>query len=493
VEVNHQFGGIMGAIHKLNTVRRRARKVLLGVAILGLGIVMGLPSAVADPGKGKGNAYAHKSQGFGHMTPYSRVAKLPVVKDKGKIDYEATYAKARAASIALATYVKEKVEADELGLDVIQGYDWILGGLEEDSAEGISEAVLRIPSSKLINPNLPASPANTKKANVMDLCNRKWASMALGVAPIVDDKKVVNGYIHSPTLPCEVAIWNDDKHIYVDMLDPNAIFTLFFTDVLFSEDMEDPAFADAIYAMPEQVKSEIMAIIYAALSEFDPEMSEMDQKIGPDYHSIEDIVEVVADSPYESPFLHMAYTKVGGAAFTSGESLVVAEGIIAAMSTHADNPGVHPTPITDDYQGNHVNGLLDDVLSEKSSWRSARLSPITIPGKNHIIEACSPKYAKMALGTGLHHATALPCEITVQIVDLDANGTKESLVISYLDPGFMLNALFADVTDAEKEGFADIPGTIMEDLQNVVTAALEFQNSGMDLNPNERIFYNMLP
>ena len=485
----------MGAIHQSNEAGGWTRKVLLGGAILGLGIIMGLPSAVAN--QGKGNAYAHKSQGFGHMTPYSRVAKLPVVKNHGKIDYEATYAKARAASIALATYVKEKVEAEELGLDVIQGYDWILGGLEEDSAEGISEAVLRIPSSKKINPDLPSSPANTKKANVMDLCNKKWASMALGVAPIVDDKKIVNGYTHSPTLPCEVAIWNDDKHIYVDMLDPNAIFTLFFTDVLFSEDMEDPAFADAIYAMPQQVKSEIMAIIYAALSEFDPEMTEMDQKIGPDYHSIDDVVAVVADSPYASPFMHVAYTQADDEAFTPADSLAVAEAIIAAMSTHDNNPGVHPTPITADYEGTPlVDGTtLDDVLSTASSWRSARLSPITIPGKNHIIEACSPKYAKMALGTGLHHATALPCEITVQILDLDldGSGSKESLVISYLDPGFMLNALFADVTDAEKEGFADIPETIMVDLQNVVTAALEFGNSGMDLNPSEQIYYNMLP
>jgi len=453
--------------------------------------------------QGKGNAYAHKSQGFGHMTPYSRVAKLPVVKVRGKIDYEATYAKARAASIALATYVKQTVEAEALGLDVIQGYDWILGGMEEgdDSAEGISEAVLRIPAAKKINPNLPASPSNTKKANVMDLCNKKWASMALGVAPIVDDKKVINGYTHAPTLPCEVAIWNDDKHIYVDMLDPNAIFTLFFTDVLFSDDMEDPAFADAIYAMPEQVKSEIMAIIYAALSEFDPEMSEMDQKIGPDYHSIEDVVEVVDGSPYASPFKHVAYTKVGDdLAFSPSESSAVAEAIIEAMSTHDDFPGVHPTPITDDHNGVPVTDIngdltidLDDALSGGSSWRSARLSPITIPGKNHIIEACSPKYAKMALGTGLHHATALPCEITVQIVDLDGNGSKESLVISYLDPGFMLNALFADVTDAEKALFGPVPEYIMDDLQNVVTAALEYQNSGMDLNPSEQIYYNMLP
>jgi len=469
-------------------------------------MVMGLASAVANQGKdenkGKGNAYAHKSQGFGHMTPYSRVAKLPVVKVHGKIDYEATYAKARAASIALATYVKEKIESEELGPDVIQGFDWILGGLEEDSAKGIDEAVLRIPASKPINPNFPLGAildngwVNVKKANVMDLCNKKWAKMALGVAPIIDDKKVVNGYTHAPTLPCEVAIWNDDKHIYVDMLDPNAIFTLFFTDVLFSDDMDYPAFADAIYALPVQVKSEIMAIIHAALSEFDHEMSEMDQKIGPDYHSIEDVIKVVEDSPYQSPFKHVAYTKFDDTAFTPSESLAVAEVIIETMSTHDDSPGVHPTQITADYEGTPLapGTTLDNILSAKSSWRSARLSPITIPGKNHIIEACSPKYAKMALGTGLHHATALPCEITVQILDLDldGSGSKESLVISYLDPGFMLNALFADVTEAEKESFADIPGNIMVDLQNVVTAALEMKY-GIDLNASEQIYYDMLP
>jgi hypothetical protein len=70
----------MGVIHQSNATGCWTRKVLLGGAILGLGIIMGLPSAVANQGKdedkGKGNAYAHKSQGFGYMTPYSRVARI---------------------------------------------------------------------------------------------------------------------------------------------------------------------------------------------------------------------------------------------------------------------------------------------------------------------------------------------------------------------------------------------------------------------------------
>ncbi|MES0328267.1 MAG: DUF302 domain-containing protein, partial [Gammaproteobacteria bacterium] len=130
---------------------------------------------------------------------------------------------------------------------------------------------------------------------------------------------------------------------------------------------------------------------------------------------------------------------------------------------------------------------LDSILSPKSSWRSARLEPISIPGKNHIIEACSPKYAKMAMGTGLSHVNALPCEITVKTI---SNRTK--LVVSYLDPDFMLKAMFADITDEEKAQFGAIPAIIMNDLQAIVKAALEV-NSGIAMNPGVQIKYNMLP
>ena len=98
------------------------------------------------------------------------------------------------------------------------------------------------------------------------------------------------------------------------------------------------------------------------------------------------------------------------------------------------------------------------------------------------------------MGTGAHHVTALPCEITVQIIDRDGDGAKESLVISYLDPHFMLGALFADISEEEALEFAAIPGYIMADLQKVVAAALDV-NSGIALNPGVQIndLYEMLP
>lgn len=474
-----------------NSVGQWVRQSLVGSAVLGLAMTMASPSVLAN----NGYAYAYGNDGFATVTPYNRVARLKVVRDaNGQVDYAATYAKGKAAAVHLARYVALNHDATVLGDAVIKGEDWVLGGTslacrktQTCTDEEISHAILQIPSPEPIDPNLPMSPSNTKKASVLDFCNEHYAKQALGVSPIVGDKKVVNGYSHTPALPCEVSIWNDDKNIYVDMLDPNAIFSLFFTDVLFSAEMQDPAFAEAITDLPPQVKSEIQAIILHAMNEFDAKTKVVDKQMGPEYKSMDEVIQVVASSPYGSPYLHVGYTKSDGSAFTDADSTAVTQAIINTMSIHGSaDEGVHPTVIDGD--GN----TLDSILSPGSSWRSARPTPLTLPGKNHVIEACSPKYAKMAMSTGLHHVTALPCEITVQIIDRDSNGSKETLVVSYLDPHFMLNALFADISEADKLAFASIPGNIMDDLQKVVAAALDV-NSGMSLNPGERIVYNMLP
>ncbi|NOQ90482.1 MAG: DUF302 domain-containing protein, partial [Gammaproteobacteria bacterium] len=215
----------------------------------------------------------------------------------------------------------------------------------------------------------------------------------------------------------------------------------------------------------------------------------MDKAMGPKYTSMDQVLAAVDESPENSPFLHIAYTKSDNSEFTPWESKAVAQTIINTMTKETDdNTGYHSTVINED--GDH----LESILSTGSSWRSGRLTPITIPGKNHVIEACSPKYAKMAMGTGAHHVTALPCEITVQTIDRDGDGAKESLVISYLDPHFMLGALFADVelTEELQDKFTAAAVNIKADLQKVVAAALDV-NSGLDLNGGVQISYDMLP
>ena len=495
------------------------KKALCGSTLMGLAMTMGATSAVAD-----------KVDQFKSFTPVSRIATIPLVEDEpGVVNYPASYARAREASVALATYVATLKEsaAEVLGSDVIKGVDWKLGGTSEDciskgasvpttcSEEEIDEAVLMIPSPYPINPNMPISDTNPiKKANVLDFCNGKYASLAMGVEPIIGSKSngsakyVVNGYSHAPALPCEVSIWLDDDNIKVDMLRPEAIFTLFFSDVLFSKEMQNKNFAKALNEMTVQVNSEIKAIILDALTKHaDSEyvIKEVNEEIGPVYDSMKDIIDVVDSSTYNSPYMHMSYTKLDGGVFTDGESKAVAQTIINTLSTHKNAPGVHTTYLEEDIEGNTVTDRegdgdtvinLDDVLSTGSSWRSARLEPISIPGKNHIIEACSPKYAKMAMGTGLSHVNALPCEITVKTID---GGNK--LVVSYLDPDFMLKSLFADISNKEKKQFGEIPEIIMTDLQNVVAAALDnikvdadtVDEYEIDLNPGVQISYDMLP
>ncbi len=469
---------------------RWARKVLASSVALGLAMSLGVSPAMA----GNGN------DDFATVTPYSRIARLPVVKDANdQVDHVATYAKVKAAALALANFVALYKDVTVLGDNVIKGEDWVLGGTSLTcrktltcTADEIKKAIIEIPTPQPINPYDPTylatgtvTEANTKKASVLDFCNEHYAKQALGVSPIVGDKKVVNGYSHTPALPCKVSIWNDDEHIYVDMKDPNAIFSLFFTDVLFSADMADPDFAEAISDLPPQVKSEIRAVVLHAMNEFDAKTKTVDKALGSKFLNMDQIIDVVATSPYQSPYLHIGYTKADGTAFTATDSTNVTQAIINTMSINGQpGAGTHPTII---------DGVtLDSILSPGSSWRSAKATPMTLPGNNHVIEACSPKYAKMAMGTGVHHVTALPCEVTVQIIDRDKNGTTETLVISYLDPHFMMNAMFGDISEEEKIAFAPVTDYIMDDLQKIVDAALEV-NSGIALNDGVRIQYNMLP
>ncbi len=437
-----------------------------------VGIVMGLAMSAGTSIAGQ---KAKKDNG-NLMTPFSRIAHIQVVKNEyGDIDRKATYDKARAVSVAIANYLANVNDAAESGFPA----DWIVGGHEGGGLP--EESIMKIPSPNLIDPENAS--LGIKFANVMDLCNSYYAKQALGVAPIAGtSKKVVNGYSHATALPCELSTWNDDENIYIDMLDPNAIFTIFFTDVLVSADMQDPEFAAAITALPVAVKSELKTVVYKALDAAGYKYNTKDKMIGPKYKTVEDIFEVVAASPNASPFKHVAYTKSDGTAFGPGETSAVAQAIIDTMSIHGETGA-----------GTH-DPALESILSPNSKWRSARHLPLGLPGKpekNWVIEACSPTYAKMAMGTGMHHATALPCEISVQRVDRDADGTTESLVISYLDPAFMFGAMFGDMSEAEKSALGEIPGYINSDLQNIVQFALDNEIGG--LNGGTQFYFTMLP
>jgi hypothetical protein len=409
------------------------------------------------------------------LTPFSRVALIGPIRDPIEAD-----AMAKEVATAIATYVatvNDTLPPTEFPAN------WILGGLEgEVTSEKIEEAILRIPTPYLIDPDEPMSTTNRKKVNVVEMCNPLFASKALGVTPVVDGDLttlIVNGYIHAPALPCEVAIYSEDRWVKVDMLNPEAIFTLFFTDVLFGEQMLDPDFAEAIQVLPVQVNEEIRTIIGLALDTAGIKFREQSRPLGPRYTSLEQVAEVVEEAPYESPYVHFTYTKKKGGDFTDAEVSAIAASIITTLSLD----GVHDPKL--DAQLN-----IDD-------WRSARPSPLIIPGKNFVIEACSPTNAIAAMGLGLEHATALPCEIAVKALNWDGVGGNEVLMITYLDPHFMFSALFSDafkeLTEEELEAFLDLPPLVLEDLQTIVKFALKKDNLGYALTKPEQEIFDMLP
>lgn len=419
------------------------------------------------------------------FTPFERIATLEVAKNAdGSVNYADTYAKAQAVADAIHLYIETEDDAAVSGFPA----NWIVGGSDENPAT-LSDAILQIPSVETIDPADAGS--GTYKVKVMDICNSYYAKKALGSTEVVAGdaaSKVANGFIHAPTLPCEVTVYNDGDNIYVDMLNPDAIFSLFFSDVVFGAQMDDAAFAEEISKLPGAVKDELKAIVYLALDGAGLTYTALSEKLGPEYTQYE-ILGTVDSSPYDSPYLHYAYMKSDGAVFTMAEVTEVAQTIIATMGSN----GTHDV-------------VLDSLLSEGSSWRSGRDLPLGLPGvggfKNFVIEACSPKYAKEALATGRHHAPALPCEITVTAIESTlGSGNYDTLVISFLEPGFMFNVLFKDAFGAmsveELASYEQLPVAVLDDLQQIVNYSvaldLPLAATGMKLIPLGELTYDMMP
>lgn len=409
------------------------------------------------------------------LTPFTRVAEFDQILDP---------VEANALAIEVATAVATHVAMvdDTLPPNKFPA-NWIVGGLEgEPTPEAIEEAILRIPTPFKINPDDAMSAQNRKKVNVIEMCNPLFAKKALGVLPVIDGDdttKIINGYIHAPALPCEVAIYADeDGRVNIEMLNPEAIFTLFFTDVLFGEQMEDADFAAAIQELPATVNGEIKTIIYDALDAAGYLYWRVSEPLGPHYRSLKQVAEVVEETPFESPFAHFIYTKRDGSDFTVDDITNIAASIIHTLSLD----GVHHPSL--------------DAKLNMDDWRSARHAPLPIPG-NLVIEACSPTNAITAMGLGMEHATALPCEIAIKALNSDGVDGNEVLMISYLDPHFMFSALFNDafddLSDDELEQLLDLPPLVLEDLQTIVKDALRPKELDFKLTRPDQVFFDMLP
>ncbi len=420
--------------------------------------------------------------GDGEFSAFEQVAVFDVVKNAdGTVDHTATYQKVSAIAAIIGQYV---ANTNEPGVDAetFKGTNWIVAGLEATTAENnftsddVNKHILGIPTKLTIDPTQPYSPTNTKKVKVLEICNSGYASQALGVVNVGGDEgaKVPNGSYHATALPCEITVHNDDNGIYVTMLNPETIFTLFFTEVFTADVMQNENFKNAMMTLPTQVKSEIYAMIYNALDGAGETYTKEATKMGTIYTTMSSVVATTdVDNGGKEPYRHYKYTGTLGTEYTAADAKAIAEKLISVMTSDEEGTvGVQESEL--------LNILPSTQDGVKPAWRSGRLAPLKVPGGSYIVEACSPTYAKEALSTGEYHTPALPCEIAVTVNPDD----NKSVDISILNPEFMFTAMFGDsmskMTADEIAAFNTIIDNINGDLKTIVDYTMEHNVSGFD-------------
>ena len=349
------------------------------------------------------------------ITPYQRIASIPGTKaDIEKI------------AVKIADYVVNTNEADALGFPS----NWVIAGANPHAGETYEG-----------NADLIPIPVDTGKevykSRVIEFCNGPYAKQA-----------IKTGQQHGSALPCEVAVHSDGTNVYVDMLNADAIFTIFFPGI------EDPD--GKLKGMAEAVKSEIRGMVMASLKN-ETGIKELTEDLGPKF--TQDELSKIKD---EDIYIVTKYQSSEGKVFTNADAKKLAQSLIEKMGTDEHNADTY------------VEGL-----SAGSAWRSARPDPIAIPGV-FVTEACSPTYAKMATRLGAEYITALPCEITTYLDRTD--DSNKTLSISILSPKFMFENMFkgavenavkdTNLSQEEAGKYQTLAAIVLADLNKITDAAI---------------------
>jgi uncharacterized protein (DUF302 family) len=387
----------------------KLQKKLLGSLALSALLLVGFT------GCGEDSTTAAPAAAAETISPYQRVAVLP-----------GTWADVPTIANTIATYVDTTDENATLGYPT----NWVVAGANPASSETYETTDL-----------LPI-PVGAEKSRVIELCNGAYATQATNT-----------GRFHGSALPCEVSVHSDGTNVYVDMLDADAIFSVFFADLNDTQKI-------GLKSVASDVKSEIRGMVLAALANETHTVSE--QAMGPVWSAAD-----IERLSYKSPYTVYSYKLNGGATVTTNNAKALAAEIIAVLGTDTDTAE------------NRVPGL-----SNGSAWRSGRPLPLAIPGV-FVTEACSPKYAKMATALGTEYITALPCEITVYVDENDATG--QTLSVSFLNPNFMFGTMFEGavekalaaetLTKDEAIQYSVLADKVFADLRMIVDHAI--QNSAL--------------
>ncbi len=315
---------------------------------------------------------------------------------------------------ALADFIHE-VDDTTQGLPA----DWIVAGgdtLDED--ESALEATLRLPGG----------------GRIVEVCNAEYAGQAIAL-----------GAQRGVALPCEFSVTQEDDGVRVVMLNPEAIFGVFFTDI--------PAeYMEQMGGLAATVRGELEGLVVDGLAELEAE------------HPMEDI----------GP----SWTPEDMAAFGADYSIV--------MDMDIPEPFLVDEQSRADFQGLFVDAMLETLTYEGMAdvgstvpglsvddWRSARPYSLRLPSGVEVVEKCSPTYAAAALSTGSWHAPALPCETAIWV-------DGDTLRIHLLDPNFIFPVFFSDAPAEMMAEMGGMAATVAEDIQLITEAAQELALSQVD-------------
>ncbi len=350
------------------------------------------------------------------ITPYQRVAILAGTEDD-----------INRVALKISDYVVMTDEKVMLNFPS----NWVIAGANPHSNEtydGIDD-LLPIPVD---------TGTKVYKSRVIEFCNGIYAKQATNT-----------GQQRGSALPCEVSVHSDGKNIYVDMLDADAIFSLFFPNT------PDPD--GKMKGMATAVNYEIRTMIMASLAN-ESTIQESTEQLGPKF--TEDEIKAIND---DDIYLVTKYQNKDNKVFTTSDAKALANDIVEKMGTDEANADVN------------INGLSDN-----SQWRSARVAPMEIPGV-FVTEACSPTYAKMATRLGSEYITALPCEVTTYLDRSDE--TNRTISISILSPYFMFQNMFKGAVEnavatkglsqEDAKEYETLAPTVLNDLNIIVNEAVK--------------------
>ncbi len=383
------------------------------------------------------------------VSPYERMAVI-----------SGTWADVPAIADKIAQYTTLVNEKTDLGWKA----DWVIAGANLAKSE-IYETTDLLPI-----PGMGSAVTGTSR--VVEFCNGYYAGMAMAT-----------GRQHGPALPCEVSVHSDGTNVYIDMLNADAIFSIFFTDI------SDPD--GTLKQVASDVKSELRTIVLAALEdstvvaasnadlntsiiatpatlETAVAYTESTEALGPKF-SASDISDRIA---FQSPYIVYKYSD--GSAFTGTDAANLAQDIIDTLQDGSVDAAANGGYLT----AEDTPGL--EGLSAGSLWRSGRPEPLPIPGIQ-VVEACSPKYAKKATALGNEYITALPCEVAVYVDETD--DTNQTLAISFLNPNFMFGTMFegavstayinGDINQTQVVEYSTLAEVVFGDLRMIVDHAVQ--------------------